>query len=147
MNPLLFSPFPSLPYSSPPLSFLLFFHSTTFLPTLPLILLFPNSLKTSLYLFSAQYLSDLPPPPPLPLSPSPPLFSLSHSLTTSFVKMKTKSSLPKYFYSCSLTKQGAETMQKDVQAYLSRQQKDGKLSPDGLFTVIWKLSSLTHCPV
>lgn len=29
-------------------------------------------------------------------------------------------------------------MQKDVQAYLLRQQKDGKLSPHGLFTVIWK---------
>lgn len=74
-------------------------------------------------------------PLPFRVAPSTPP-PLSHSLTTSFVKMKTKSSLPKYFYSCSLTKQRVETMQKDVQAYLSRQRKDGKFSPHGLFAVI-----------
>lgn len=61
--------------------------------------------------------------------------------------MKTKSGLPKYFYSCSLTKQGVETKQKDVQAYLSWQQKDGKLSPCGLLTIIWKPHSPTPPPL
>lgn len=59
-----------------------------------------------------------------PFSPPP-----SGSFSNSFVEMKTKRRLPKYFYSCSLTKRGEERKQKDVQAYLSGQQKDGKLPP------------------
>lgn len=136
----------SLPPPTPTIFFIFgllstFLHLPTQSSSYPNFLTCPH-LTTSLYLLQ-----------PLPLQPAlaPFSFSLSHSLTTSFVKMKTKSSLPKYFYSCSLTKQGAETKQKDVQAYLSWQQKDGKLSPCGLFTVIWNppptsLSSLS-CPV
>lgn len=81
------------------------------------------------FTFSTQCISHLLPPFP----PTQTHTHVQHTHSNLLWKMKTKSRLPKYFYSCSLTKQGLETMWKDVQAYFSQQQKDGKLFPCGLF--------------